>query len=166
MKRSISIFAGFMLAMALSAAWADETEEGESALQLDEVVVTATKTSINKRETGASITVITEKEIEQRGNRMVIDALKGVPGLTITQQGMAGGMSSVFMRGAAPRNLLVLVDGVRVNDPTSTNGAYNFADITSDNIERIEVIRGAQSVLYGSDATAGVINVHHQERFW
>ncbi len=69
MKKSILIFAGLMLAMALSVAWADETEEGDSALQLGEVVVTATKSEIDYRETGASITVISAKEIEQRGKQ-------------------------------------------------------------------------------------------------
>jgi vitamin B12 transporter len=134
-------------------------EAKKDVYQLGEIVVTATKTSINKRETGASITVITGEEMEKKGNRMVIEALKSAPGLTVTQQGVTGGISSVFMRGAAPRNLLVLVDGVRVNDPTSPDGAYNFSDLTADNIERVEIIRGAQSTLYGTDATAGIVNI-------
>lgn len=134
-------------------------DEKKAVPELREVVVTATKSEISRKETGASITIITGDEIEKKGNKMVADALKTVPGLGVTRQGMMGGISSVFMRGAAPRNLLVLIDGVRVNDPSTPDGAYNFADLLSDNIDRIEVIRGAMSTLYGSDATAGVINI-------
>lgn len=126
---------------------------------MNEVVVTATKTDIKRKETGASITVITEKEIEQRGKKTVVEALRGTPGLTVSRSGVAGGLSSVFMRGVTSNQVVVLVDGIRMNDPSSPDGAYDFANLMTDNIERIEVVRGAQSTLYGSLATGGVVNI-------
>ncbi len=136
-----------------------EKKEEKRVSNLNEIVVTATKTEIAKKETGVSITVITDKEIEQRGKQMVIDVLKDVPGITTYQTGALGGLSSVFMRGAEETHLLVLVDGVKMNDPSNVDRSFDFANLTTDNVERIEVVRGPMSTLYGSDATAGVINV-------
>lgn len=124
-----------------------------------EIVVTATKTEIDRRETGASITVITERELETRGRKTVADALVDVPGVAISQSSPFGGLTSVYMRGTDYTSVLVLVDGVRVNDPTDVGHSYDFANLTTDNVERIEIIRGSQSVLYGSDAIGGVINI-------
>ncbi len=152
-----------------SLSWAqNETHPPETAVTPEakqhefsnnEIVVTATKSKINRRETGASVTIITDKELEQRGKENVIDALKDVPGLTITQNSVFGGMAGVYMRGGKSGNVLVLVDGVEVNDPSNPDRSFDFSNITTDNIERIEIIRGPQSMLYGSDATGGVINI-------
>jgi vitamin B12 transporter len=157
------LFIPLMLAISFSIGLPQERESVEpkngDAVRIDEIVVTATKTEINKKETGVSITVITEKEIEQRGKQMVIDVLRDVPGIQISQYGAFGGVSSILMRGAKPRHVLVLIDGVEMNDPSNPDRSFDFANLTTDNIERIEVIRGSQSTLYGSDATGGVINI-------
>ena len=134
-------------------------EEKKDVFQLGEIVVTATKTSINKRETGASITVITGEEMEKKGIRTTIDALKGQQGMIVSQNGTNGGVARVFMRGADSKNCMVLIDGVKVNDPSTNDGGFDFANLLSDNIERIEIVRGPQSTLYGSSALGGVINI-------
>ncbi len=124
-----------------------------------EIVVTATKSEIMKRETGASITIISSDEIEKKGKRSVSDALNEVPGLNVSRSSGFGGLTDVYMRGAASNSVLVLIDGVRVNDPTAPAKGFDFSNLTTENIERIEVIRGSQSTLYGSDALGGVINI-------
>ncbi|HSV95441.1 MAG TPA: TonB-dependent receptor, partial [Spirochaetota bacterium] len=155
-----------IIALALlcaSTAWAQESPAGETTPEeravIGEVVVTATKSNINKRETGASVTIITEKEIEERGKANVIDLLKDVPGLTIVRDTDFGGKANVFIRGAKSGNTLILIDGVESNDPSASDRSFDFANLTADNVERIEVLRGPQSLLYGSDATGGVINI-------
>ncbi|MDI9423874.1 MAG: TonB-dependent receptor [Spirochaetota bacterium] len=146
-----------------SAAWAQDTPAGDATPEektvIGEVVVTATKSNINKRETGASVTIITEKEIEERGKANVVDLLKDVPGLTIVRENDFGGKANVFIRGAKSGNTLILIDGVESNDPSASDRSFDFANLTADNVERIEVLRGPQSLLYGSDATGGVINI-------
>lgn len=134
-------------------------EKEKAPARGDEIIVIAMKTEIDKRESGASITVITEKEIEQRGKANVIDLLKDVPGLAIVRESDFGGKASVFIRGGKSGNALVLIDGVESNDPSNPDRSYDFANLTTDNVERIEVLRGPQSLLYGSGATGGVINI-------
>lgn len=121
------------------------------------VFVTATRTEVPLREAAASVTIIDRKTIEERHLVTVADALREVPGLDVVQQGGLGSTTSVFIRGTKPTHTLVLIDGVPVNDPNS--GAFDFSNLTVDNIERIEVIRGPQSTLYGSDAIGGVIQI-------
>ena len=132
----------------------------EAVARLEEVVVTATRTeTAANRVGGASVTVITHEEIVARQQATVEEVLKGVPGLDIVANGGLGTNSSVFLRGADSKNTLILVDGIMFNDPSSANRNANIANLTTDNIERIEVVRGPMSVLYGSNATAGVINI-------
>lgn len=121
------------------------------------VVISATRTEQPVEAATSSVTVITAKEIEERQWVTVADALRTVVGVDVAGQGAAGGVSSVFMRGADSEHTLVMIDGVQVNNPTT--GSFDFADLTTDNIERIEIIRGAHSTLYGSDAVGGVINI-------
>ncbi|OHD67020.1 MAG: hypothetical protein A2176_16235 [Spirochaetes bacterium RBG_13_51_14] len=124
-----------------------------------EIVITATKTGIKKKETGSSITVITAEEIEQSKKTNVVDMLKNTPGISVSQSSPLGGLADLYMRGTASNHVTVLIDGVKVNDPASAGHGFNFAHLTTDNIERIEIVRGSQSVLYGSDAIGGVINI-------
>jgi len=124
-----------------------------------EVVVTATRLETPDEKVASSVTVITAQEIEASGVNSVSDILNTVPGLEIFRLGGIGQQSSVLMRGADPAHLLVMVDGFAVNDPGSPKGAFNWAHMMVENIERIEVLRGPQSTLYGSDAMAGVINI-------
>lgn len=127
------------------------------SIRIDEVVVTATKTEIKRVEIPASVTVITSGDIEESHAASVSDLLRDVPGIDVSRQGGAGKMTSVFLRGAKSEHTLVLIDGMRVNSPTL--GLFDFADLTVNNIERIEIIRSPLSTLYGSDAIGGVIQI-------
>ncbi|RNA64849.1 TonB-dependent receptor [Prosthecochloris sp. ZM_2] len=125
-----------------------------------ELVVTATKTLNSVSDAGgSSVTVITEEEIERSGQQTVEEVIKGTTGIDVASNGGIGTSSSVFIRGADSKNTLLLVDGVPLNDPSSANRNPVFDHLTIDNIERIEVVRGPVSALYGTNATAGVINV-------
>ena len=155
MKRIYFLFTLLILSSFFSAAvMADDEKER----QLGEVVVTATKSEVSLKETGSSVTVITSDEIEKKGKKQVIDLLQEVPGLSVSRSGAFGGPASVFVRGNNSANVLVLVDGVRINDPISTGRGADLAFMTTDNVERIEIVRTPQSALYGSDAQA-VINI-------
>jgi len=132
--------------------------EDQKQSDLGKVVVTATKNEVSLKETGSSITVITSDEIEKKGKKQVIDILQEVPGLSVSRTGVLGGPASVFIRGNNSGNVLVLVDGVRINDPIDLERGANLAFLTTDNVERIEIVRTPQSALYGSDAQA-VINI-------
>ncbi len=124
---------------------------------LDPVVVTATRTETPLRDVTTSITVITEEEIRAQQAETVLDALRDVPGLDVVQSGSRGSTTSVFIRGSNSNQVLVLIDGMEVNSGTA--GSFNFAHLLTDNVERIEVLRGAGGTLYGSKAVGGVINI-------
>jgi len=106
-----------------------------------------------------SITVVTAKDIATQQDRTVPDVLNTVPGLNLVQTGGAGGQASVFMRGTNSNQVKVLVDGIDVSDPSTPNGAFDFAHLLTDDIQQLEVLRGPQSGLYGSDAIGGVISI-------
>ena len=126
---------------------------------LSDVVVTATKTSTPLFELANSITVIDSVEIERKKNSNVLELLKTEYGLNITQQGSFGSLANVYTRGANTGHTLVLLDGIEINMPSDPGGTFDFGNLPVDNIERIEILRGPQSTLYGSDALAGVINI-------
>ncbi|MGQ9843645.1 MAG: TonB-dependent receptor plug domain-containing protein [Spirochaetota bacterium] len=127
-------------------------------ISLEDIVVSAYKSGITYgQSTGA--TVITQKDIEQGGYKFVSDVLQHVGGINFVQNGTLGGNTSIFIRGAKTGNVLVLIDGVKVNDPSTIERTFDFATLTTDSIERIEIIKGPQSALYGSDATGGIINI-------
>ncbi|MCP9442615.1 MAG: TonB-dependent receptor [Nitrospira sp.] len=127
-------------------------------LQTPDVVVSATKTDLPTRQTTSAVEVITGEELEQKGIKTVIDGLRLAQGVFATSSGGPGTEATVKMRGAFARHTLVLIDGVIVNSPTT--GAYDFSSLTVENIDRIEILRGAQGMLYGSDAIGGVINIY------
>jgi len=127
--------------------------------RVDEVVVTANRNETAVSEVGSSITVITGRQIREQQKTTVLEVLRTVPGLDVVQSGGSGGTTSVFIRGAKSEHTLVLMDGVELNDPVSAGRPYDFAHLGVDNIERIEIVRGPQSTLYGSDAMGGVINI-------
>lgn len=124
-----------------------------------EVVVSASHLDLPKDQLGSSVTVISEDEIKSRNEISVLELLRGIPGVDVVQSGGAGGNSVIFLRGANSEHTLVLIDGVEANNPISTNRAYNFSGLSTDNIERIEIVKGPQSMIYGSDAMGGVINI-------
>ena len=124
---------------------------------LPPVFVTSTRTEIPLQQVTTSASEITTQDIQQQQAAMVLETLRSVPGLEVVQSGSRGNATSVFIRGADADHVLVLVDGVEVN--STTLGAFDFAHLTTDNIERIEIIRGSGGTLYGSQAIGGVINI-------
>ncbi len=157
-KKWIVGLAGMMFLIA-AGLWGQQTVQAAETYSMDEVVVTATRLETTEAQVGSSTTVITSKEMEQGQKRTLIEALQSVAGLDVLQTGGPGGSASIFLRGADSELTLVLIDGVEVNDPISPGRAFNPANLALENIERIEVVRGPQSVLYGSDAMGGVINI-------
>ncbi|MEX0923643.1 MAG: TonB-dependent receptor [Rhodovibrionaceae bacterium] len=132
----------------------------EDTLNLGPIVVTPTRSERPLQGTPGTTTVITRAEIEKKQYRDLSEALHEVPGLRSVSLGAAGSQSSVFLRGMNSNHVLVLQDGVKiVADPSTPNGAFNFAHIPLDNVERIEVLRGPLAALYGSQAMGGVINI-------
>jgi len=135
-------------------AWGRTTDGPDGTLP--EVIVTATRLSaIVTRTPGAR--VIDRRILDQRGATFAADILGDLPGLSVVRSGAFGGVAQVRMRGASPGKTLVLVDGVPVNDPAEINGAFDFSGFDLSDIERIEVLSGPQSSLWGSDAIGGVI---------
>ncbi len=126
---------------------------------LPETIVTATRIPTEAERVPAAITVLTRADIEERGYQSLAEALATVPGMNMVQGGGLGQQASVFIRGTASRHVLVLLDGVPVNDASEPNGAFNFGNELLADIERIEVVRGPGSSLYGSGAIGGVINL-------
>jgi len=156
--RSLQAIALFINITGIAAAPA-MAEQPPPAREMDDLVVTATRLATPRGELASSVTVITAEDIKRKQYRSVPQALRSVPGLHVVQTGGPGQQTSVFMRGANSNHTLVLIDGVEVSDPSSPNGAVDFSNLWLDNIERIEIVRGAQSTLYGSDAIGGVIQI-------
>jgi vitamin B12 transporter len=140
------------------AAWADDGTA-------QPIIVTATRVYTPARQVPAGVTVITKADIVKRGYTTLVQALSAVPGLGVVQSGGAGNTASVFIRGTNSEDVLVLLDGVPVNDPSDANGAFNFGDVTMSDVARIEIVRGAMSGLYGSNAIGGVINIFTTQGF-
>ena len=135
----------------------DETLAAVVEEDIEEIMVTATRTETPVSQLADSVTIISSEQIEEQKATTVFEALRGVPGLMVLQSGSIGRSVSIRIRGSDTDHVLVMIDGVQVNSPTL--GSFNFADLTTDNVERIEVVRGPQSTLYGSDAMAGLINI-------
>ncbi|MFX4208820.1 TonB-dependent receptor plug domain-containing protein [Aliarcobacter butzleri] len=147
-KISTSLVASFFLATNLF-----------STDTLETITVTsATKTEQSIKDVTSNIDVITAEDIEARKFKTVVEALNTIPGIQVSPSGGIGQQTSVFLRGMASNKTLVLIDGIRLNDPTGLSGA-NFEHLMINDIERIEVIKGAQSSIWGADASAGVINI-------
>ena len=127
--------------------------------KLDTIIVNGSRLDQTMTEIGSSVSVITRDDLEELGVDFALDAIATAPGVTVNQNGAFGGNASVRIRGASNDQTLVLIDGVPVNDPTGTGGGYNFAYLDTDTIERIEVLKGPQSTLWGSDAIGGVVSI-------
>lgn len=125
----------------------------------DTIVVTATRIPTPELEVASSISVITADDIAARQLQTLPEVLKDVPGLNVVQTGGPGGQTSVFTRGTNSNHTKVLVDGIDISDPSSPSGTFDFGPFLAQDIQTVEVLRGPQSGLYGSDAIGGVINV-------
>ncbi len=125
----------------------------------NDVIVTANRTPQSPDEVGQSVSVLTAADIAARQSQAVVDLLRTVPGVSFTRAGGVGTAASVNIRGADPQQTLLLIDGVKIDDPASPGGGYDFGNLLVGNIDRIEVVRGSQSVIWGSRAIGGVINV-------
>ena len=126
---------------------------------LSEIVVSANKTQTPYYTLASSVSVITSEEICKRQLNTVVDVLQEIPGISVSQLGGPGKLAKVNIRGGNTNHTLVLMDGTEMNDASSTDNAFDFSTLNTNDIERIEVVRGPQSTLYGSDAVAGVINI-------
>lgn len=135
-----------------------ESDTTSSDVQvLEPVVVSATKTPIPLHQVTSAVEVWTEEDLQRRQIKTVVEALRLTQGTAVLQSGGPGGNTNVRIRGGTNSQTLVLIDGAIVN--SATLGSFNFAHLTTDNIEKIEIVRGAQSTLWGADALGGVINI-------
>ncbi len=123
------------------------------------VIVTATRSAMPIDRVAASITVIDKAAIDQAGDLSVADLLLRTPGVSLSRNGGYGTATSLRLRGAESDQTVVVIDGVKLNDPSSTGGGYNFANLLTGDANRIEVLRGPQSILWGSQAIGGVVNI-------
>ncbi len=141
--------------------WAASVAESTSASQdaLPLVVVTATRIPTPETEVASSVTVVTAEQIAARQIRTLPDLLREIPGLNVVQGGGPGAQTSIFLRGTNSNHTKVFIDGIDVGDPSNSNAAFNFGQLLTQDIQRVEVLRGPQSGLYGSDAVGGVISI-------
>ncbi len=125
----------------------------------DEVTVTATRNPVETKKLSRTVKIITRKEIDASGAVTILDILRTVPGIVVNQNGGVGSPASVYLRGSKPGQTLVLIDGMEVNDPMTPDRSVDFSAFPLDSVQRIEVVFGPASAIYGSDAVAGVINI-------
>lgn len=148
---------GYAMATLLLIAQGSLSRADEAPHQLPAVVVTATRIEQPIEQVTTSVSVVSEADIAQRQSQTVVEALRDVPGVDVSQPGSLGTAASVFIRGAGSDQSLILFDGVEANSPTL--GGFNFGNITTDDIGQIEVLRGTGGTLYGSEAIGGVVNI-------
>ncbi|MBP6025384.1 TonB-dependent receptor plug domain-containing protein [Ferruginibacter sp.] len=155
MKKKIFIAAAVIISTAGQA-----QQDTTDAKQLDEVVVTATRFAVKQSQTGKVINVITKEQIEKSSGKTVAQLLNEQAGITINgAYNASGSVQTVFLRGASSGRTLILLDGIPVNDPSMINNEFDLNLFSINDIERIEICKGPQSTLYGSDAVAGVVNI-------
>jgi vitamin B12 transporter len=124
-----------------------------------DIVVTASGIEQRRDEAGQAITIIDRDTLERTQTNVISDLLRTVPGVRVARNGGVGGVTSTFIRGGESSQTLVLIDGVRINDPSSPNAAFDFGSLLTGNIGRVEVLRGPNSVIWGSQAIGGVVNI-------
>ena len=157
MKKKIFIAAAVLFSGQL---YAQKSVTADSTKNLDEVVITATKFPIKQSLTGKVVTVIDQQQLERNGGKSITEVLNTQAGIIVNgSSNTLGTNQDVYMRGAAAGKTLILLDGVPVYDASGISGAFDLNLISVDQIERIEILKGSQSTLYGSDAIAGVINL-------
>lgn len=161
MKKIINIMLGIgqILFTSLAFAGSEEVKSTNNSLtEIDEVIVSAALIPIPVDRSASSITIIDSELLKLQASSSISDLLRNVPGFAVSQSGGLGALSEIRARGAESNHLVVLVDGIEVNDPSQAD-MTNWGTFSSNEIERIEIIRGPQSALTGSDAIAGIVNV-------
>ena len=158
-------FIGLAVAAALSAALQPQTPDSRTSPSdppqrpRHEIVVTAARIATPAREVASSVTVVAGRDLDRSRGASVLDALRSAVGLSESANGGPGSTSSILLRGSNSEHVLVLLDGVELNDPMNPSRSFDFAHLGLEGVERVEVLRGPQSPLYGSDALGGVINI-------
>ena len=147
-----------LLPLSLGARAQDAQDQAAPPIRHD-VVVTATRLQTPEKKVGSSLTVIGAEELVRTGKSFVLDALDAAIGLSTVRNGGPGAASSVSVRGANSEHTLFLLDGVELNDPINPSRSYDVAHLPLSRVERIEILRGPQGLLYGSDALGGVVNI-------
>jgi len=158
MRRLSCALAGGLAVLA-TPALAQAPTRPDSQAAIADTIVSGTRIPTPQERVPAAITVITRQDIEERGYQSLAEALNAVPGMRLAPTGGLGAQTSGFVRGNSSRSVLVLLDGVPINDPAEPNGAFNFGNDLLFDVERIEVLRGPASALYGSGAIGGVVNL-------
>lgn len=159
MKRRIALLPA-VVPLILFATYASAESPTDGAdVSLDEVVVVANRAPAPLSTVGNSVTVLDQQDIQESQATITSDLLEQTPGIAVARTGGIGEPTSVFIRGAETEQTVVVIDGVKMTDPSLPGGGFDFQDFLMGDISRIEILRGAQSTLYGSDAIGGVINV-------
>ena len=148
-----SLFYGSAALLALSACPALAQENA------GDIIVTATGAPLARAQSGQAVSVLTARDIAERQTLSAADLIATLPGISMSHNGPLGGFTAVRIRGAQGEQTLALIDGVKVNDPSSPGGGFDFGALLTDTIDRIEVLRGPNSVPWGSEAIGGVINI-------
>ena len=148
-----------MFTLAISAPSSLARADTQDLGALPEITITADRVLEPVGQTGAAVTIVPGADIAKYGANALNEALRNVAGVDVTQSGGVGSATELRLRGANPGQTLVLMDGVRIGDPTSVDGVLDFGNLSTVDIERVEVLRGPQSALYGSDAMGGVVNI-------
>src|SRR5256714_10944448 len=156
-NRSWLLAAAILLAAPFICRAQDAASSALPEAETEGIVVSATRIETPEDESPASVDVIRSNDFDIKQTRRVADALREVPGVSVVQSGSPGSLTSVFTRGLRSEHTQVLLDGIPVNQ--GLQGAFNFGDLTTENIDRIEIVRGPQSTLYGPRALAGVIQI-------
>ncbi len=147
------------IALALTTLLSAQHVAAQTANTENDIVISASRVETKRIETGSAITILDAQYLQENQARSVAEVLQDVPGVSVKSTGGLGQGTSVFIRGAKSEQTLVIIDGIEVNDLSTPDGGYDFAHLMANNIERIEILRGSQSALWGSDAMGGVINI-------
>lgn len=159
MKRPIASVVTAVPLVLFARATPAQTASGNAGSSLEEVVVVANRAPEPLSRVGNSVTVLTDDDIKQSQATVASDLLQQTPGITVARTGGVGQPTTVFIRGAEGDQTVVVIDGVKMTDPSLPAGGFDFENLLIGDISRIEILRGAQSTLYGSDAIGGVINI-------